>query len=131
MITIGQLLESVDLNFEPRWITKDEDGTVIIWEKEPRELNCSWGGNGPTLFAVYDCLKLSEFDGKDWTECIYEVPHNDIDYEQIKLDMEETIKQLDKLSTKLDTIRELMTKKGLIKVDAVNELKANKGAKNG
>lgn len=74
MITIEQLLESVDLDFEPRFVTKDEDGNVDIWEKEPREVNCCWGVNGPTLFASYDHLKLVEFDGKDWKECIYEVP---------------------------------------------------------
>lgn len=32
LITIDQLLESVDLNFEPRWVTKDLDGEVNIWE---------------------------------------------------------------------------------------------------
>lgn len=30
MITTDQLLESVDLDFEPRWITQDNNGRVII-----------------------------------------------------------------------------------------------------
>ena len=126
LITIDQLLESVDLDFEPRWVTKDECGEISIWafKKPAIEDNGRWCGS---IHIYCPKLKLSEFDGKDWTECIYEVPQNDVDYEKIKLDMEETSKQLDKLSAQLDTIRELMTKRGLIKVDAVNELK---GAKN-
>ncbi len=73
MITIEQLLESVDLDFEPRWVTKDESGVVGIWEMEPRKVaNGTWCNSGwRTSLAV---LKLAEFDGKDWQECIYEVP---------------------------------------------------------
>ena len=36
MITIEQLLESVDLDFEPRFVTKDRDGEVYVWELKPR-----------------------------------------------------------------------------------------------
>ena len=35
MITIDQLLESVDLDFEPRFVTKDEGGWLAIWEEKP------------------------------------------------------------------------------------------------
>jgi hypothetical protein len=76
MITIDQLLESVDLDFEPRWVTKNQNGAIKIWEEKP-EKNQPMGW----WFNCLDCshiqflgLKLSEFDGKDWTECIYEVP---------------------------------------------------------
>lgn len=74
MITIDQLLESVDLDFEPRWVTKDEDGCIGIWEQkpEPDDTLCLWSCQCG-LF-VFRGLKLAEFDGKDWTECIYEVP---------------------------------------------------------
>jgi hypothetical protein len=126
MITIEQLLESVDLDFEPRWVTKDGNGDVYIFEDIPEtyEPSKQWVTTVyASSLAGYEGLKLAEFDGKDWTECIYEVPQNDVDYEKIKLDMEETSKQLDKISAQLDTIRELMAKRGLIKVDAVNELK--------
>ena len=132
MITIEQLLESVDLDFEPRWVTKNKDGEVYVWELKPRVCTAAEHWVWDSVIedcgaASYEHLKLSEFDGKDWTECIYEVPQNDVYYENIKLNMEKTSKQLDKLSAQLDTIRELMAKRGLIKVDAVNELK---GAKN-
>ena len=128
MITIEQLLESVDLDFEPRLVTKDESGEICIWDDfKPYPDEEIWHNVVQGNNMCFGKLKLSEFDGKDWTECIYEVPQSDVDYEKIKHDMEETSKQLDKLSAQLDTIRELMTKKGLIKVDAVNELK---GAKN-
>lgn len=75
MITIDQLLESVDLDFEPRFVTKDDDGRIIIWDVEPKHAIYSdiWHHS---ICHKSDCnrLKLSEFDGKDWTECIYEVP---------------------------------------------------------
>jgi hypothetical protein len=116
MITIDQLLESVDLDFEPRWVTKDEDGTVTIFCHKPQTYKDRWA----TIvvadpMACFECLKLSEFDGKDWTECIYEVPRK-------------PTRKIEKIPTSApfgcqgdwrEKINEL--------VDAVNELK---GAKN-
>lgn len=78
MITIEQLLESVDLDFEPRFVTKDKNGMVCIFDKKPeRYFNKEWLVAAPSEknnLATYGLIKLSEFDGKDWTECIYEVP---------------------------------------------------------
>ena len=76
MITIDQLLESVDLDFEPRWVTQDEDGVTIFADKPKDCENAEqWFATNPTSgFAEYDGLKLSEFENKDWQECIYEVP---------------------------------------------------------
>lgn len=75
MITIDQLLESVDLDFEPRWVTKNAFDSVSIWggDKKPTCLQTRWKGD-TTEYKGFGELKLSEFDGKDWTECIYEVP---------------------------------------------------------
>lgn len=72
MITINQLLESVDLDFEPRWVTKDMNGYIQIWHAKPRIIaDGCWGNSGwRTGIPV---IKLAEFDGKDWTECIYEI----------------------------------------------------------
>lgn len=79
MITIEQLLESVD--FEPRWVTKDKDGTVYLWGDKPVMLCGFWGARNPGKENMCSVgkLKLSEFKGKDWTECIYEVPRK-VDY---------------------------------------------------
>ena len=75
MITIDQLLESVDLDFEPGWVTKDEDGDVYICDfHKPEPNNVMWD---LPIGANYDCfgkIKLAEFADKDWTQCIYEVP---------------------------------------------------------
>ena len=75
MITIEQLLESVDLDFEPGWVTKDEDGNVHICDfHKPEPDGVMWD---LPIEANYDCfgkIKLAEFADKDWTECIYEVP---------------------------------------------------------
>lgn len=86
MITIDQLLESVDLDFEPRWVTKQKDGLVIIWAARPNILTAtsSWE-NDFCKEACYSFLKLSEFDGKDWTECIYEVPRKEELKDKIKI----------------------------------------------
>ena len=86
MITIDQLLESVDLDFEPRWVTKDEDETVGIWTHRPLSYSQAWHRN-PTeaLPHYFRKLKLAEFDGKDWTECIYEVPRKTYEQDLEKL----------------------------------------------
>ena len=75
MITIDQLLESVDLDFEPRWVTKDADCEITIYSHRPTPE--AWSGEWRRYegdYKTFGYLKLSEFDGKDWTECIYEVP---------------------------------------------------------
>lgn len=72
LITIDQLLESVDLDFEPRWVTKDEDGCITIWEQKPETKDDIWIAQC-SLFALR-AIKLSNFADKDWQECIYEVP---------------------------------------------------------
>lgn len=73
MITIDQLLKSVDLDFEPRWVTKEPNGMVWIWGVKPVRRENGWGFS-PKQSHTVGCVKLSEFDGKDWQECIYEVP---------------------------------------------------------
>ena len=74
MITIDQLLESVDLDFEPRFVTKDEDGEVDIWSERPNKgANGWWGGALSVCCETFD-QQIAEFDGKDWSECIYKVP---------------------------------------------------------
>ena len=111
MITIDQLLESVDLDFEPRFVTKDEDGLVMIWSARPKILTAtsSWENDFcERLNGSF--LKLSEFDGKDWTECIYEVPRKTTG----------KIKHIERIDDSfVDKINAI--------IDAVNELK---GAKN-
>jgi len=83
MITIDQLLESVDLGFEPRWVTKDKNGMIKIFEHKPKKADYYWLDehllHGKTYISF---IKLAEFDGKDWTECIYEVPRKTDEYEQ-------------------------------------------------
>lgn len=73
MITIEQLLESVDLDFEPRWVTKNALGIVAIRSGgKPKPESPKWIGS-TKRYESFGQLKLAEFDGKDWTECIYEV----------------------------------------------------------
>ena len=73
MITIDQLLESVDLDFEPRWVTRNNNGVVQIWAKEPfKNQNDCW--DNAYMRASFGLLKLTDFANKNWTECIYEVP---------------------------------------------------------
>ena len=109
MITIDQLLESVDLDFEPRWVTKEPSGAIAMWAEKPEIIAKHRVWIGQTDFVVIHLIKLAEFDGKDWQECIYEVPRKTTG----KI---EKLVPLDGLQHNwLDKINEL--------VDAVNELK--------
>ena len=74
MITICQLLESVDLDFEPRCVTKDEINGVSIWDYKPNRNEYSWIIDRVSRVVGYSYLKLAEFENKPWQECIYEVP---------------------------------------------------------
>lgn len=121
MITIDQLLESVDLDFEPRFVTKDEDGTVSIWEKKPERCDNFYRVDSDNIGEVVMCLKLklSEFYNKNWTECIYEVPQKTTGkieklLEQ-KLTIGKTKYEYPTHAMMMDKINEL--------IDAVNELK--------
>ena len=133
MITIDQLLESVDLDFEPRWVTKDEDGTIYIWGDKPEIEENIWDAPLRINGTGFGAIKLTEFYNKKWQECIYEVPQidkqnleklrpadSDLVY-RVKLPRKTTGKieklvPLDGLQHNwLDKINEL--------VDAVNELK--------
>lgn len=118
MITIEQLLESVDLDFEPRWVTKNKNGYIFIWGDIPRRDNDYWTCDGKiSEYVSYNHLKLAEFDGKDWTECIYEVSRKAV------------IPKMEKIE-KLNLLHDsalLWGKKINELVVAVNELK---GAKN-
>jgi hypothetical protein len=101
----------VDLDFEPRWVTKDENGWIGLWEEKPTKYESSWFNSG--CRTKVGCLKLTEFSDKDWQECIYEVPRwGNPDGKILKLQEDSYYNvHLDVLKT----INEL--------VDAVNELK--------
>ena len=75
LITIEQLLNSVDLDFEPRWVTQDKYNSVRIWgDTKPKQTRCGWEASAPVPVSFYPNLKLTEFSDKLWTKCIYEVP---------------------------------------------------------
>lgn len=123
MITIDQLLESVDLDFEPRWVTKNLDGTVYIWKEEPMWRDDYWFTSS-RVGRRYAGLKLAEFTNKDWVDCIYEVPRKTTGkIENIKTqksidwsDIPEAHIEKHRIFVEIwDKINEL--------VDAVNELK--------
>ena len=76
MITISQLLESVELDFEPRWVTEDESGEICIWSccRKPEPDEEMWDGDDVSDYECFGKIKLAEFAVKDWKNCIYEVP---------------------------------------------------------
>ena len=127
MITIPQLLESVDLDFEPRFVTKNKSGTVELWKTKPTKTDSGYWCNPPSRIIYFSRLKLAEFENKPWAECIYEVPRKTAG----KIKKLECYELVDKefnpmgkfepmcFMTLIETINSL--------VDAVNELK---GAKN-
>ncbi len=94
MITIEQLLESVDLDFEPRFVTKDDEGDIRIWEKDPvftegKFIN-HWAGSGK--YHTLEKLHLVEFADKHWTECIYEVPRKTTKIEKVEVGYKDSFK---------------------------------------
>ena len=127
MITIDQLLESVDLDFEPRWVTKDKNGTITVYLEKPKLE--SWDGlweNMTHEYKTFGTIKLAEFDGKDWTECIYEVPQAKKTTDRIeKLDGEFKAVHFHELNAFCITGEAFgrLTSKINELVDAVNELK--------
>ena len=131
MITIEQLLESVDLDFEPRFVTKDKNGEIWIWNSEPVK-DCNWHiqRNTPREFYgffITNKIKLSEFENKDWTECIYEVPRKTTG-KIYKFDSSaiDTLYDSNPEKFKKFICGEIVCKLNEV-IDAVNELK---GAKN-
>lgn len=119
MITIDQLLESVDLDFEPRWVTKDGNGDVYIFEDIPEtyEPSKQWV---TTVYASglagYEGLKLAEFENKNWTECLYEVPRKTTGKIERLSEFDRTEASIFHAERLYSVVNEL--------VDAVNELKA-------
>lgn len=86
-MTIDQLLESADLDFEPRWVTKDKDGDITVFVCKPtiEPDEDYWSNVYKQKF--FGPIKLAEFENKPWTECIYEVPRK-----------EKTVNKIEKLN---------------------------------
>lgn len=121
MITIDQLLESVDLDFEPRWVTKDsdeEDGCICAWDTKPTKQLTYWQktDSKKDKWAIIGYIKTAEFENKPWQECIYEVPRWDNPDGQILKLQEDSY-----YSVHLDVLKKINEL-----VAAVNELKGNK-----
>lgn len=116
MITIDQLLESVDLDFEPRWVTKDKSGLITIWADKPSKDFASNAWIEQTEFVVLPRIKLADFADKPWQECIYEVPRWDNPDGQILKLQEDSY-----YNVHLDVLKKINEL-----VDAVNELKGTK-----
>lgn len=125
MFTISQLLESVDLDFEPRFVTQDADSSIWMWREKPRtyQKNLIWNSidenREPQGISISNNIKLSEFDGKDWTECIYEVPRKTTGkIEKLgKLNVSGT-----NMTMNQNTVNTIVNSLNQV-IDAVNELK--------
>lgn len=140
LITIDQLLESVDLDFEPRWVTKDGAGgdeDVVIHKERPTADIESESWDAGFKRKTIGSIKLAEFSNKPWQECIYEVPHeqnleklrpadSDLVYRVNLTRKDKPVVKIEKLNLLNDSAL-LWGKKINELVAAVNELK---GAKN-
>ena len=122
MITIDQLLESVDLVFEPRFVTKDECGCIKFFSDTPRKFRDQWiCDEEVNVQSIYPPIKISDFANKKWQECIYKVPRKTIGkIEKIH------IPDMDEVAESAMYSKELAKRLNQV-IDAVNELK---GAKN-
>ena len=128
LITIDQLLESVDLDFEPRFVTKDGNGTITVYLEKPipERIECLWD-NLTHEYKTLGPIKLAEFENKHWTECIYEVPRKVETTAKIeKIDGEFKAVEINGLNVFCITGEAFgrLTSKINELVDAANELKA-------
>ena len=126
LITIDQLLESIDLDFEPKFVTKDKNGMIKIFEHKPKKAGYYWLDENLLYSKAHvSFIKLAEFEGKDWTECIYEVQRKTTE----KIEHIKTRKSIDCSDTpeahieKHRTFVEIWDKINEL-VDVVNELKS-------
>lgn len=118
MITIEQLLESVDLDFEPRWVAMDYCGEIFVFDGRPYSGCERWYGED-TESQCFGKLKLAEFADKPWRECIYEVPRKTTGKIERLPEFDRTEASIFHAERLYSVVNEL--------VDTVNELK---GAKN-
>lgn len=124
MITIDQLLESVDLEFEPRFVTKDENGEIFVWVDRPEIEDDVWDASLEIASKGFGAIKLAEFANTYWTKCIYEVPRKTTGKIE-RLERHIRVENGYEISCPPDE-DEIIEKINLL-IDAVNELK---GAKN-
>ena len=127
MISIDQLLESVDLDFEPRFVTQNKSGTVELWKTEPTKTDSGYWCNPPSRIIYFSRLKLAEFENKPWAECIYEVPRKTTG--EIEKLTEASIGKdgdVPSLTSTVNVLNIIINRLNQV-IDAVNELK---GAKN-
>lgn len=126
LITIDQLLESADLDFEPRFVTKDGNGTITIFAGRPEYHVSVWASH--QKLQTFGRIKLSEFENKHWTECIYAVPRK-TEGKIEKLDEHAGNMQLSSASMiRNQFVANTIMKKINELVDVVNELKEIKEA---
>lgn len=80
-ITIKQFLDSVELNFDPRFVTKNKNGNIDIWDTCPIKGATTWKGQSEQHkhIMVSPVFRISEFEDRHWSKCIYEIPKK-IDY---------------------------------------------------
>ena len=121
MITIDQLLESVDLDFEPRWVTKNKNGGIYVWATRPHYRSGIWFGD-ESVYSYITKLKLAEFEGKSSDDCIYEVPRKENKIERLETDADYMQLSSASMSRNRDVADTIIEKINEL-VDAVNELK--------
>lgn len=98
---------------------------VVVWAEKPQPVEGYWCGGSDIAMkrSKFGKLKLAEFDGKDWTECIYEVPRKTTgkitNLGKIEL-------SASNMSTNQAAVELIVGRLNQV-IDAVNELK---GAKN-
>lgn len=64
-----------DVYPEANWITKEKDGTVLVWDKKPSTDKRGWMYmNNYDNSELLGKISVDEFKGKDWTECCIERP---------------------------------------------------------
>ena len=74
MITIKQFIESIVLDFEPKWIAKDQDGEISVYGTRPSiEADEKFWSSGSDKWQNFGIIKLTEFENCPWEECLWKI----------------------------------------------------------
>ena len=109
------------------YITKDEDGDIMLWYEKPNPDGRGYWHSNSTEYYL-DRFKFSEFENKDWNECIVtlnpnmeqidELERNKKQIEQYLSNIQEKINCVEKINNEVD-LKEYM--ESLMNSQFVNE----------
>lgn len=74
MITAAEFIKLFKFDFTPRWIARDSDNRITVFECEPELCGLFWKYKSNTPYQVFPPGDIAEFaDKENWQDCILEI----------------------------------------------------------